>query len=45
MSAYKVSFTAEMDESDVNAMNDFFVQLMDEEMHIDCSNLTMQPEQ
>ena len=40
---YKVTFDAEMDNCDVNAMNDLFVKLMDEEMHIDCSNLSMEP--
>lgn len=42
---YKVSFDAEMDDSDVGAMNDFFHTAMEQEMHIDCKNLKMEIQQ
>ena len=35
----KVNFIAEMDNDDVGAMNELFVNLMDEEMHIECKDL------
>lgn len=42
---YNVAFEAEMDESDVGAMNDLFKLTMEQEMHIDCKNLKMEIQQ
>ena len=36
---YQVTFEANMDENDVGAMNESFEQVMEQEMHITCSNL------
>lgn len=42
MSKYKVEFIAEMDDYDVGAMKDIFIEMMHDEMYIKCSDLKME---
>ena len=39
-----VTFEADMDENDVGAMNECFEQVMEQEMHITCSNVKIDPQ-
>ena len=39
---HKVTFLAEMDEEDVGAMNEYFKQVMEEEMHINPQHLRIE---
>ena len=40
---HKVTFEAEMDENDVGAMHECFAEVMENEMHITCENLVINP--